>query len=250
MSKRMGENGPPILLIPGSAQPVCLDNVKIPERRYQPNNTRQHAFVYHNAKVEVRNLNFLDLNCCNYTCDGLDLYAGGKLEKWCPCFSKSHRDCTVCAVFELKITTADGTSFNVHHHTSKSFTRFFFKDKVINPGICACQLSQRRVQKKVRKAMKEVVAYVNDGGELRNNGNIQREELEARSGFTVIGWSRLGQVLEQGVEQPVRRNEEREVVYKSEATFHVTSVQPTCSLHLGGMAAKLCDIRQVLRSEG
>ena len=94
------------------------------------------------------------------------------------------------------------------------------------------------------------MAYVKDGGKLRNNGNIQREEFEARLGFTVIGWSRLGQVLEQGVEQPVRRNEEREVVYKSEATFHVTSVQPTCSLHLGGMAAKLCDLRQVLRSEG
>ena len=98
--------------------------------------------------------------------------------------------------------------------------------------------------------MKEVVAYVNDGCDLRNDLNIRREELEVRSGFTVIGWSRLGQVLEQGVEQPVRRNEEREVVYKSEATFHVTSVQPTCSLHLGGMAAKLCDIRQVLGSEG
>ena len=98
--------------------------------------------------------------------------------------------------------------------------------------------------------MKEVVAYVNDGGDLRNNGNVQREELEARSGFTVIGWSRLGQVLEQGVEQPVRRNKEREVVYKSEATFHVTSVQPTCSLSIGGIATKLCDSQQVLRSEG
>ena len=94
------------------------------------------------------------------------------------------------------------------------------------------------------------MAYVNNGGDLRDDPNVRREDLEARSGFTVIGWSRLGQVLEQGVEQPVRRNEEREVVHKSEATFHVTSVQPTCRLHLGGMAAMLCDSRQVLRSEG
>lgn len=254
----MGDTHLPIMTIPDSIIPVDLYNVRIPQRYVVENSGYQHAFCIDNVMVDLGAANMLDIKCCGNFCDALEQFAGGKLATKCSCYTLTKRDADLSGVFDLQLTTPDGSVMRVRHFTSKSFTRFFIVGEVLPVGLGASQFCDRRQKTLFRQSVENILQFVNTGGvapigvaTAAGHGDIPDDDREKRSGFTVQGWVRRGTVADLAAD-PVQRNETRRMVDSSELTYHITSIRPTCDKFikkLGGLEGLRFNARLLVNPE-
>ena len=239
---RMNENeGVALMTLTEGVVPVRFDDVRIPQRMVRDNKNRQHGFCYHNVKIVLQNVTFVDLeHCCGRFCDGYGQYEGGKQARICACFALSKREADVVAAMDLKLVTQDGREMIVRYFTSRSFTNFFLKQGHIPSGVSAVQFySDRRVKVNTYNVMDRMISYVNRGGDIDSDlDDVSDEMRRTQSGFTIFGWCRLGKIQDQSSKTVdtsglASRNEKRTMISATDRIYHLCSVTPTSLDHMG-----------------
>ena len=71
----------------------------------------------------------MDINCVGKLCQGLEMYAGGKMSTKCPCYVITKCESDATTTFQLQLTTDDGRVMLAVNFMSKKFTTFSMKKK-------------------------------------------------------------------------------------------------------------------------
>lgn len=203
-----GKSKIPVLSIPSSAEPVKLVSHRVPERMVDESSQMMHAFALDNCQITLVNMCVIDVNCGSAVCDAINMYSNGRKAPSCPCYVVDRRTAAAVLLLTLKITTRSGDTFMVHEFTSKAFTNFFLKGDGIRSGINASHFEDdRRTRTIFCQKMESVIEYVNQGGllavsRINDPDSVSEEDCNLRKGWSVHGWTRRGEVVDQGVEQP------------------------------------------------
>ena len=79
----MGDTDQQIMDIPDSIVPVDLKDARIAKKEVVETSHYQHAFWYDNMAVDLGNFHTININCVYQLCQGLKIYAGGKMSTKC-----------------------------------------------------------------------------------------------------------------------------------------------------------------------
>lgn len=253
INAHFGKSRLPVLSIPSSIIPVKLDNCRIPERDVDESTSSQHAFLFENCQVSLSSIHAMDVNCGGSLCDANRCYVNGRLSTSCSCFTINKRDADVVLLLTLRVVTRSNRTLIVHDFTSKKFTKFFMKGQQLKSGLRAAHFNQsgRRTRVELRHKVVAVLDFVNQGGLLAAPAAADADACNARKGWTVHGWSRRGEVVDQGVDQPAGptlRNEGPRLVEATDLTYHITHITPTTPSALGDLSGMLFDCNAFLET--
>ncbi len=180
---------------------------------------QSRAFVLNGAELFVRDLDAVNAVCHGNLCDKqrLNKIRVGK----CGCYTFSNiSKCGVVFNHDL-IVTPDGSipgqpEIVATHFTSQRFSQFYITRPLTN-SLTLSQIQDTVIMDEIETKLINLANYVNDNG-----------------GWTVIGWYRLGMVVDKALAVDTQANstygnntEENNQVEAGETKFHIVSLYPT-----------------------
>ena len=177
----------------------------IPKLTSVPENTTK-CYCINKASVELMSFDFENTECGGCFCDRQ--YVINKTSKQCGCYQTTSRASSIVAVMGLKIEK-DETSFEVTF-SSRKFLQFFLN------GPLPLNL------------MKERLDNSDEAMDLEDTIEDIMKTVNRNGGWTVVGWIRQGQIVDQGVASDTSNPKaEKTEVIATKTTDHVVHVVPT-----------------------
>ena len=209
---RFVANGGTPILAPQRPILVINSNFDIPERPIVTEGRDVNGFVLPNCTLAIRSFQVLDSPCGRNLCDHQSLMNGDIMSNRCCCIQMMNRIGSVIILFDIEVTTNDGSSFSVRM-SSKWFAKKFILSNDLPSGTRAYLFEDYQVEERLFTAAANVFTYINSLG-----------------GFMVVGWAKRGEVEDQGVDQPnngLPHNAPRVMVQSGNLNHHISKLEPT-----------------------
>ena len=153
------------------------------------------------ATIEIGNVYVANTHCVGFFCDRQNLEENKKNGNVCPCYSSGNANhARLVLQFDLEVTTDTGKTFLVKKFSSHKFTQYFIR-KPFESHTTFNTFDASDAFVKMCDSIFQIFNYAN-----------------ARDKFTVIGWSKRGEINDQSA-----IGEDQKVV-ATEVTNHVTTI--------------------------
>ena len=191
---------------------VVATELEYPERPISIEGTNITGYINHSASIRVIMVSVTDTNCGGKLCDKQAIKDANIIKDKCACLQALSRNGKPVFVIEVEVQCANGNSYTTEFISSNFMKEYIFIGD-LPEGVRAHQFHEFEVENKLYNCISAVFTYINRHG----------------GGFRVIGWSKRGEVLDQGVDQPnsgLPYNASRTMVEAGTLRHHITALNP------------------------
>lgn len=213
VTRWMNNGKQPLISTPKSILPVdhLKDGVEFKSTPIVETTKKQHAFYLRGATVKLLNFDVINPPCAGNFCGAKEMFKDQILSQRCPCYQTTLGDENVCGIYQLKVIDEKGNTIFVPNYTCKNWIAEQTKEGRFPVGVTAAMMNDNR------RARVEFMKSV----------QLQLEYVNKNCGFSVVGWIRRGEVVDQGVDAPIGRNEHPQMIDAGEFTYHISHIEPT-----------------------
>ena len=196
---------------------VLANEHEFPERPINTEGTSISGYIINNCTINLQVVHIYDSSCGGNLCDQQGLKDGsGVIKSRCSCIQATTRSGKPMFGLVVEVRSASGVVFTTEL-ISKNFMKQYVFIGSLPEGARAHMFQQQwEVEDRLYQKIQSVFNFINRHG-----------------GFRVIGWTRRGEVLDQGVDQPnngLPYNAARVMVEAGTLRYHITRVDPMTPL--------------------
>ena len=191
---------------------VTDSNFIFPQRPIVIEGTDVNGFIILNVMLNIRIFQVIDSPCGGNLCDHQSLMNGDIMKNRCCCIQMMNRVGNVVIIFDVELRTDDCETFNTRMSIKWCMKIFIISDD-FPAGAQAFLFEDYEVEDRIYNTESRVFNDMNTVG-----------------GFQVVGWVKIGEVEDQGMDQPnngLPHNSQRVMVQSGNLNHHISKMEPT-----------------------